>query len=209
MRAGLPEPKAFLNRCRNERDEASKQAMADGDVPVATINAAPSAKRCALRRVARGRCPKPHPSRQLATGGCAPAALRLQCCHCWPPSIAHRPCPPLPTLPTPACPPSPAPSPLRSLNSLKDDAASTVSSEDLSEEAFEAAEEQEGTLSRFHGHAQSKVGWRQRQRWQRVWCSRRQAGWAGHHSAALLAFPALPSHTGALLIPPLFHPAPP
>lgn len=43
MRAGLPEPKAFLNRCRAERDTASKAAMADG--VCASIHTAHSTKR--------------------------------------------------------------------------------------------------------------------------------------------------------------------
>lgn len=43
MRAGLPEPKAFLNRCRAEQDTATKAAMVDG--VSASIHPAPSAKR--------------------------------------------------------------------------------------------------------------------------------------------------------------------
>ncbi len=43
MRTGLPEPKAFLNRCRAEQDTATKAAMVDG--VSASIHPAPSAKR--------------------------------------------------------------------------------------------------------------------------------------------------------------------
>ena len=43
MRAGLPEPKAFLNHCRNERDTTNKAAMVEG--ARASIHTAPSSKR--------------------------------------------------------------------------------------------------------------------------------------------------------------------
>lgn len=72
--------------------------------------------------------------------------------HLWLGVQALQPWPTRPHLATLPLPPSSLPLP----RSMKDDAS--VSSEELSEEAFEEAEgAQEGTLSRFHGHTHCKV----------------------------------------------------
>ena len=143
LRAGLPEPKAFLNAARAEKEYEAKQAMADGTMDTdGSMHHAASSKRCVRGRAGWWGAAGGGALESLI-GGALPGCSPL----CSMPASPDR-SPRCPVMPSPAC----------SLASSAKDETASVASMAISEEAFEETmEHEEGTLSRFHGHAHVKA----------------------------------------------------